>query len=214
MEPQYTEIETTVESVNCKGEPIKIDGVKAIKDHKSGQILVYPFEIAKAEIKQIAKSLNILPRDVGTLIMLGAKPGNFNDGDVFYKYHLQKMLFYQWKYLEKHGYGDALPRDNFIAAENGPVPEQLNADLDRLESQKLIRTKYQKTEYGRVRKIELTANGKEITDELWCVLCEPYKQVTLEVKEKIYPMTPEKVRHAVHREYPEYRDTYVKNDIE
>lgn len=146
--------------------------------------------------------------------MLVAKPGNFNDGEVFYKYHLQKMLFYQWKYLEKFGYGDALPRDNFIAAENGPVPEQLNKDLDRLETEKIIKTHYQKTETGKARKIILTPSGKCLAEELWCALGEPYKKTTLAVKERIYPMTPEDVRHAVHKEYPEYRNTYVKNDIE
>jgi hypothetical protein len=214
MESQWIEIETTVQSVNCKGEPIKVTGVKALQNSKNGSILVYPFEIAKAEVKQIAESKKIQPRDVGTFLMLIAKPGNFNEGDVFYKYHLQKMLFYQWKYLNKYGYGEALPCDNFIAAENGPVPEHLNADLDRLEAEKLIRTKYQTTEDGKVRKIVLTPSGKQVSEELWCALGEPYKRITITVKERIYPMTPDDVRHAVHKDYPEYRDTYVKNDIE
>lgn len=208
------EIETTVNTVNCKGEPIQVTGVKAIKHSQNGQILVYPFEIAKAEVKQIAESLNICPRDVGTLLMLVAKPGNFNEGDVFYKYHLQKMLFYLWKTLDTAGFGEALPRDNFIAAENGPVPEQLNCDLERFEAKKLIKTSCEKTEYGPAKKIVLTASGKKLAEELWCTLCDPYKKITLEVKEKIYPLSPERVRHMVHSEYPEYRDSYVKNDIE
>ena len=215
MENPWTEIETTVKTVNCKGESIQVTGVKAIKNSQNGAILVYPFEIAKAEVKQIAESLDIYPRDVGTLLMLVAKPGNFNEGDVFYKYHLQKMLFYLWKTLDTAGYGEALPRDNFIPAENGPVPEQLNCDLERFEAKKLIKTSSVKTENDHhAKKIVLTASGKKLAEELWCTLCEPYKKITLEVKERIYPMSPESVRHMVHREYPEYRDTYVKNDIE
>jgi hypothetical protein len=214
LENQWIEIETTVDTVNSRGTPIQVTGVKAIQNPENGAILVYPFEVAKAEVRQIAEVLNLCPRDVGTLLMLAAKPGNFNEGDVFYKYHLQKMLFYQWKLLDKKGYGEALPRDNFVAAENGPVPEELNADLERFEANKLIKTHCEQTEYGPAKKITLTKEGKKLADELWGALGEPYKKITLEAKERIYPMTPEKVRHTVHKEFPEYRDTYVKNDIE
>jgi len=54
----------------------------------------------------------------------------------------------------------------------------------------------------------------QIAQELWKVLPEPYKQTAIDMKERIYPLDPETVRHRVHREYPEYIDTYIENDVE
>lgn len=210
----WIEIVTTIDTVNSKGDAIQVHNVKAFKDPKTGEVMVYPSEVAKAEIDQIAESLGLCPRDVGTLIMILAKPGNFNEGDVFYKYHLQKMMFILWKQMEKV-YADSLPQDHFIAADNGPVPECLNSDLDRFEQNKLIRTKYEKTEYGLpARRIILTEKGKAIAQKLMSQFPDQYQEVILEVKKWIYPKTPEQVRDLIHTKYPEYRDTYVKNDIE
>lgn len=39
MENQWIEVETIVKSVNCKGEPIQITGVKAIQNQENGSIL-------------------------------------------------------------------------------------------------------------------------------------------------------------------------------
>ena len=53
-----------------------------------------------------------------------------------------------------------------------------------------------------------------MTKELWSILPDPYKELAIKVKERIYPLTPERVRQLVHNEYPEYRDSYIENDIE
>lgn len=218
LEHTWIEIETTIDAVNWKGEPIQISKVKAFKDPKSNAIMVDPSEVAKAEINQIAEQHNICPRDVATFLMILTKPGNFNEGDVFYKYHLQKMMFYAWKAVECE-FGDSLPLDNFIAAENGPVPEHLNEDLQRFEKCRLIRTKsetWQDASNKTVtsKRIILTAEGTKIAEELMRVLPEPYQKIVRSVKERIYPLDPESVRHLVHKEFPEYKDSYVKNDIE
>ena len=217
MEQKWIEMETTIDTVNWRGEPVQIQKVKAFKDPKTGEILVYPSEVSKAEINQIAEELGICPRDVSTLLMMCVKPGNFNEGDVFYKYHLQKMMFYLWKSLEKI-YLDSLPLDKFIGAENGPVPESLNDDLKRLEECGLIKTKNEKwqenSETRTSKRIMLTQKGTEVTNEICNRLPEPFKESALIAKKKIYPKSPEEVRYLVHKEYPEYRDTYVKNDIE
>ena len=60
-------------------------------------------------------------------MMLYAKPGHFIGGEVLYKYHLQKMLFYLWKELDNSGYIRSMPRDEFEAAENGPKPSNMRA---------------------------------------------------------------------------------------
>lgn len=210
---KWNETITTVDTVNWKGEPIQVTNVKVLRNNKTGEILVYPFELANAEVTQMTTEHGLCPRDASTLMILIAKPGNFNEGDVFYKYHLQKMLFLFWKSVEEV-YGAALPLDKFKAAENGPMPEQLNDDLTRLEEKGLIKTHCENTEYGKVKKITLTGEGTQIAKELWRNLPDPYKETAIRVKEKLYPMTPEEVRHLIHKKFPEYRDSYVKNDIE
>ena len=213
MEQQWIEIETTIDTIDWKGDPIQIHKVKAFKDPKTGEIMVYPSEVAKAEIDQNTGSLGICPRDAGTLLMIFAKPGNFNEGDVFYKYHLQKMMFLLWKSLDKI-YGDSLPIDHFIAAENGPVPENLNNDLQRFEKCNLVRTRCEKWEQGTSKRIMLTEKGTKVAEALFWKLPDPYKEITLSVKKRIYPKSPDEVRHLIHKEFPEYKDSYVKNDIE
>jgi DNA-binding PadR family transcriptional regulator len=214
MEQRWIETETTINTVNWKGQPMRITKVKAFKDPKTGEIMVYPFEVTKAEIRQIAESFDIQPRDVELLMMILAKPGNFKEGEVFYKYHLQKELFLLWKTLDKCGYGDPLPIDKFIAADNGPKPENLDADLQRLEKKKLLKIRHEKWDGNESKRIMLTEEGEKKAEELWNILPNPYKEIALKVKERIHPLSPEQVRHLIHKEYPEYRDTYVKNDIE
>ena len=210
---KWIETETTVSTLNWKGEPIQLPNVKAFKDPKTGEIMVYPSEVAKAEISQVANELDICPRDVGTLLMILVKPGNFNEGDVFYKYHLQKMLFLLWKSTIKI-YGEALQLDAFIPAENGPVPKNLNADLERFEQCGIVETKREKTEFGYAKRIILTDQGKKLASLLLSRLAKPYVSTALNVKKRIYPLTPEQVRHLIHKEFPEYRSTYTENDIE
>ncbi len=210
----WVEITTTIDTVNWKGKPIQVKRVKALKNSKTGTIMVYPAEIAKAEVAQLAERFGILPRDVGALLMILTKPGYFKEGEVLYKYHLQKLLFYLWKYMKKYGYGNSIPIDNFIAADNGPVPEHLNEDLQRLVDRKIIRTKYEDWEQYQSKRIMLTKEGTKLAKELWKALPDPYKELAIKVKERIHPLSPERVRHLVHNEYPEYRDTYIKNDIE
>ena len=64
------------------------------------------------------------------------------------------------------------------------------------------------------KRIILTEKGTILAKELWFDLPDPYKNVALKVKKRIYPLSPERIRHLVHKEYPEYIDTYIKNDIE
>ncbi|MFH0896738.1 MAG: hypothetical protein V1850_01650 [Candidatus Bathyarchaeota archaeon] len=100
MEAKWIDTTIEIKTVNWKGEPLHLTGVKALKNTKTGATRVYPSEVAQAEVRQIAKCLDVLPRDVGSLLMVFAKPSYFKEGEVFYKYHLQKMLFYFWKGLD------------------------------------------------------------------------------------------------------------------
>ena len=218
MEQKWIEMETTIDTVNWQGRCIQIPNVKAFRDPKTGEILVYPSEVAKAEINQLSKELAVYPRDIPTLLMLCVKPGNFNESDIFLKYHLQKMIFYLLESTKKV-FLDSLPVDKIIAAENGPIPENLDDDLKRLEKCGLIAIKngIWEDESGTKhtsKRILLTAKGTEIANEICQRLPDPFKESAVKVKKRLYPMSPEAVRHLVHKQFPEYKDSYVKNDIE
>jgi len=214
MEEEWIETETSVDTVNWRGEHVHLKKVKALKNSKTGEVRIYPFDVARAEAIQTAECLGILPQDIGTLLMILAKPGYFKEGEVLYKYHLQKLLFYLSKFIDANGYENTLPMEKFRAAKNGPVPEHLDEDLDRLEKSHLIKVRCEQSEYGKSKRIVLTTQGKKIAEELWQDLPNPYKEIAVKVKERIHPLSPDRVRHLVHNEYPEYRNTYVENDIE
>jgi DNA-binding PadR family transcriptional regulator len=214
MEKEWIETETSIDTVNWKGEPMHLTGVKSLRNSKTGEIRIYPFEMARAEFKQVADCFGIAPEDVGTLALILAQPGFFKGGEVLYKYHLQKMMFYFWKFIDNNGYENTLPLDTFKAAKNGPVPEHLDPDLERLEKRGLIRVQCKQNEYGKSKKITLTCEGEKTAEQIWNELPNPFKEMAVKVKERIYPLTPERVRQLVHNEYPEYKNTYVENDIE
>lgn len=210
----WAEMEIDLKAINWKGDPITLTSVKALKNLRTGKVRVLPEEVTRAEIRGLAVKHCLLPRDIGLLLILKAKPGNFKEGDVLFKYHLQKMAFYLWKGLEKNGLLDAIPRDEFIAARNGPKLAHLDEDLARLVEQGLIRIKEEKWGDIKSKRIIVTSDGEELANTLWDEIPTPYEEIATKVKERIYPMTPSQVRTAVHTEYPEYQSTYVENDIE
>jgi hypothetical protein len=216
MARKWVQTRTSVETLNASGESVVLE-VNALMDEKTGKLRIRPYELAQAEIKHIAEQYDLEPRDVMTLMVIFAKPGHYKEGEVFFKYHLQKMLFYLWKELGNNGYYEAMPRDEFIAADNGPKPQHINEDLTRLVEKNLIemQEEYWNSEAERPSKrILLTDEGLQLSKALWFDIPEPYRVIAIKVKERIHPMDPTKVRRIVHREYPEYEDTYVENDIE
>lgn len=212
-------IETHIEmdSVNWRGETIRLKNVRGLQIAKTGQVYVYPADVSKAEIAQLAEEYNLLPRDVALLLMIYSKPGPFKEGEVLYKYHLNKLLFYQWKELDNAGLHEALPHDEFDPAPRGPVPRNLSEDLERLQKRGLIETVYERwgpeSKQQSMRTV-LTKNGFEIAENLWEKISPSFKEVTLKIKERIFPLDPVTVRHRVHREFPEYRLTYTEPDRE
>lgn len=214
MEMNWMETAVDLKIVNWKGDPVTLTSVKALKNPRTGKVRILPEEVTRAEIRDLAGKYGLLPRDVGTLLILKAKPGNFKEGDVLFKYHLQKMAFYLWKGLEKNGLLDAIPRDQFIPARNGPKPEHMDEDLTRLTDQGLIIIRDEKWDDLKSKRIIVTPLGEKLVNDLWQEIPTPYEEIAIKVKERIYPMTPSQVRTAVHTEFPEYQSTYVENDIE
>ncbi|MHA1840155.1 MAG: hypothetical protein ACTSYO_09410 [Candidatus Ranarchaeia archaeon] len=188
-----------------------------MKNNKTGKIRVYPSDVAKAEIRKLASQYGIEPRDIALFLVLYAKPGVYKEGEIHYKYHLNKMLFYQWKKLEEQKLDSTFFHDDFEAKTRGPVPRNLSDDLERLKEQGLISTRYKQWGKGSKDaslKTELTRNGMRLVKELWDRVPDPLKQVTSEVKEMIFPMSPSAVQKKVHREYPEYKSGYIEPDTE
>jgi len=219
MEEKWRPILTEVETVNDRGDPLYLSGVKALQHVETGQIVFRPHDITQAEIEAIAAKHGLEnARDVATFLTLFAMPseGVIKGGDILYKYHLQKSLFYLWKGLEDEGLYETMPRDEFHGAENGPVPSHLDEDLSRFEKQGLIDIKMKNwhPDYPRLTKyIQLTDQGTRLAKELWIESPEDYKKTATWAKKLVYPLTPLEVREMVHKKYPEFIDDTI-NDIE
>jgi len=215
LESVWEETKTDLDTVNWKGHPIHLTNVPAVKNNKTGRICVYPSEVAKAEIRMLAEQHGLEPRDVPVLLMLFAKPGLFKEGYVQYKYHLNKMLFYQWKEMQKQRLGETFIHDEFEAAQRGPIPKKLGKDLKRLEDKGIVSLSYKKWGKGSNEAsltTTLTSSGLKIAAKLAGQVLEPLKEVTIEVKKQLFGLDPITIREKVHREYPEYKRTYVELD--
>ncbi len=211
------EIKTEIETVDWKGNPIRLNDVPAMRNKRTGRIAVDPEALSLAEMTALAKKYSLEPRDMAFLLMVFAKPGHFEAGVMPHKYRLNKSLFYLWKYLEKEGLGEAFPHDNMVPFPKGPVPEHIDSDMERLEKQDLIKvflTPWGKGQGEKYRTTELRPEGMKIAEKLWRDVPDPFKQEILKVKEDIYPLDPESIKKRVHRDYPEYRKGYLEPDTE
>ena len=219
MEEKWRPIQTEVETVNDLGEPLHLSGVKALQHVETKQIVVSPGDIAQAEVMAIARDHDLEEaRDVAPFLILFARPseGMIKEGDIHYKYHLQKSLFYLWKGLEDEGLHEVMPRDDFTPARNGPLPVHLDEDLERFLERGLveIQLKDWHPEYLRSMKhISLTAQGLSLAKDLWVNVPEDYSRMALWAKKLVYPLYPAQLRELVHEKYPEFIDDMV-NDIE
>ena len=213
----WMDTKTEIDAFDWKGTPIHLEDVPAIKNAKTGKIRVRASEVAKAEIRTLAEKYKLEPRDVALLLMLYAKPGLFKEGEVHYKYHLNKMLFYQWKNMEKRYLGEAFPRDEFRVASKGPIPIHLWDDLRRLQERKVISLDHYVwgKDRGQASLItRLTPDGLNLAKELWNKVPPDLRETTLATKEEIFPLDPETIRKKVHREFPQYKKTYTELDRE
>jgi DNA-binding PadR family transcriptional regulator len=218
VEGKWKPVLAEVDTVNDSGDPIHLSKVKALQHIETGQIVYHPYDISQAEIEAIAIKYGLEnARDVATFLILFARPGEgmIQGGDILYKYHLQKSLFYLWKGLEDEGLYEAMPRDDFIGAQNGPKPVHLDDDLDKFKERNLIEIKKKKyREYPPISKyIKLTEQGRQLAKELWTESPKDYTEKAVWAKELIYPLTPEQVTAMVHKKYPEFIDE-SENDIE
>jgi hypothetical protein len=210
---EWKQISTTIHTVDWSGNQITIHDVPAEQNINTKKIRVNPRDVARTEFTEIAKRLGMLDRDILLFLLLYAKPGPFQRGYLSQKYKINKMLFYQWKELEKIGLGDAIPRDEFVAKARGPEPKNLWDDLKRLHDSELI-----KVDGGRKQKktvtVELSDKGIKIASNIWKRIPDPYLWITSRVKDCFFLMTPQEIKKMVHKEYPQYKKTYKILDKE
>src|SRR4030042_5411879 len=146
----WIETKIDMDSIDWKGDRIHLKNVPALKNSKTGKIRVRPSEVAKAEIKNLADQYCLESRDVALLLLLYAKPGNFEEGKLYYQYHVKKSLFYLREELEKERISNTFPIDEFAAAHRGPVPKNLEKDLARLTERCIISTKWREKRASKI----------------------------------------------------------------
>ena len=143
------------------------------------------------------------------LLLLEAPFGNFQEGFVFRRYNLNKMLFYQWKELEKIGLGGTFDAYTFTAEKRGPVPVELWDDLLELSNKKIIEmTGGTKSTLH----VQLSKDGEAMAKSLWNDFDTPFQETSKKVKDKIMPLDPKHLKEMVHTEYPEFKMKYTELD--
>lgn len=202
-----------LDSVDRRGEPIIIRNTPCVRD-ANGEVYLDPDEVMKARLKGFAEVTGIEDRDIWLFLLLYAKLGPFQRGDIFRKYKLNKMLFYISKEMEKEGFKNATVHDEFEADKRGPVPENLWNDLERLHDQGLINCSNEGKNVKQPVEVTLTKEGEEIAKQLWNDFPDIILEDITKVKEWIFPLTDEQLKERVHKDYPEYISTYIENDSE
>lgn len=215
-ESKKMQMETTTESVrvdiptvDSQGNRIVLKGVSVEKEVGTGQLLIDPAVVAEAEAAYLAGKEGVEPREVPILLTLYAKAGYFVQGIIPELSKFHKLLFYQSKRLENLGLASVYVPHEFRNARGGPVSESLKDDLARLEKAGIVRVDWSEgVESPTV--VELTEQGMVLAERLWVSTPEQVREISIDVKEDLFPMTGAAVRDKVHAEYPGNRRVYSK----
>lgn len=192
---------------NDKGSEFVLHNVPAKRI--DGEVWIKPEMVVKAKLDEIAEKNGLKPRQSMLLLLLEAPLGNFQEGFVFRKYNLNKMLFYQWKELEKIGLGGTFDTYTFKAEKRGPVPVELSDDLDELSNRKIIEMTGGKNS---TLHVNLSKDGEARAKSLWNEFDTLFQEISKKVKDKIMPLDEKHLREMVHTEYPEFRLKYTELD--
>ena len=200
-------LEVDLRVFNDKGRELIIHKVPAKKIND--EVWIRPELVVKAKLDEIAEQYGLIPRQLMLLLLLEAPMGNFQEGFIFRKYNLNKMLFYQWKELERIGLGGTFDTYTFKAEKRGPVPMELSDDLDELSNKKIVEVTGGKNSTLHVK---LSKDGEDKVKSLWNEFDTSFQEISKKVKDKIMPLDPEHLKEMVHTEYPEFRWKYTELD--
>jgi hypothetical protein len=127
---------------------------------------------------------------------------------------MNKMLFYVWKRMEEKGFGESWIHDVFKSDRRGPVPVHLNETIRRLENLKIVKVQHGGKAFRRPFVYELTSDGEKVADTLWEKVPETFREVFDSVKKDLMFLDTNQLKTKVHKEYPDYKATYVEPDTD
>jgi len=207
---------------------IQLEDVPLFLDEK-GRELVTLEDIVRANQRRIAKKFGVSEYNLFELALLFADIRQ-RKNSIREKSRFNKMLFYIWKKLEE-AYGEGtLIFDKMGAGRAGPIPANLGKDIKKLKDEKLIsiyitkegkKIPGSKFEWEELKKkniggieCELTKKGVEIALGIWEDLDDEIKEIIVDVKKMLFLMDKDAIKDKVHKEFPEYKMNYTKNDEE
>lgn len=220
---------TTVEvdSTTLSGNSVKLEEVTA---EKSGEEIRFDIDdLLKAEQESIANTHGIKPRNIHELLLLYATTEFDKGGYIEQKYRFNKMVFYHKMALENAGYGDSYIYNKIVSAGKGPIPIDLKEDMVELQEKGIVKisaTRDNKQisegkeavsmfgKHGISMKCELTPQGIETAESLWKETPDEVKATTIKVKKDLFFIDAGQLKDKVHKEYPEYKNTYETVDAE
>lgn len=221
-----TEKRTTVKSQDNNYNEVILEEVPVYTDEGTGEELVTLGDILRANERRIAKKNNVSIFNIFELALLYADVKQ-RGKNIRQKFRFNKMLFYVMKKLEEEYGVGTLIFDEIWTAKNGPIPAHLKDDLKQFQEDGIIDIylvkKGKKIPGSKKNWIEskwmtiecsLTKRGKKLAKSIWFDLDPEMQEIILSVKEKLNYMKTSQLKHKVHKEYPEYRKTYIEDDNE
>jgi hypothetical protein len=209
----WVPVKEDVESVDWQGRDITLKNVPAELNQEKGTVRVRLDDILKAEQEYIAREHGLAPQHIHLLSLLYVAPRFIKSGYIEQKFRFNKMLFYLWKEMEKRGYGNSYIYDEFASARAGPVPKHLKEHLAELEKKGIVRVKWAKKP-GESLRCELTNFGKKIAKSIRDNTPDDIKKIALKTKEELFLIDATQLKEKVHKDYPEYKKTYIELDTE
>jgi DNA-binding PadR family transcriptional regulator len=210
----WVEGKEDITSVNWKGEETTLRNVPVEKNTKTGLVRVDIDEVLRAEQRLIAEQQNLdQPIAVPELLFLFSDTRFFKGGEIKEKYKFNKMLFYFWKYLEKQGFGDSYIIDEFVSGRAGPIPKNLKKSMTELEKKGFVKISWSNN-LKKPTVFSLTPEGVKVSRAIWEQTPDLVKKIVIQVKEEIALLDPKALKEKVHREFPEYKKTYIELDAE
>jgi len=184
-------------------------------------------DLIKADQRRIAKKYEINEYNIFELALLYADVKQRKKA-IRQKFRFNKMLFYIWKKFEEEYGKDSFIFDKMGQARAGPIPIHLFDDIKDLNEKKYIEiylvkdgkkiagSKENWEQFKSTASIEciLTRKGHRLAEKIWRELDIRMKEIIVEVKENLMYIDTELLKQKVHKEYPEYKKDYTKNDTQ
>lgn len=202
-----------VESVDWERRRIVLEKVPAEFNEEKNITRVDIDEVIKAEQKFIARENGLDPRELQVLWLIYPDSRFFRGGYIEQKFRFNKMLFYLWKRMDKEGYANAFIHDDFSSGRAGPIPIHLKDFLKDLEKKEIIKVRWAERP-GESLRCQLTKLGEKIAKTIWNKTPSDIKEIVRKTKGELFLIDATQLKEKVHKEYPEYKRTYIELDKE